>query len=260
MSVTPLRGAGLQDRGVVRIGDTVRRPAGHRRASVHDLLGHLRSSGLDIVPEPLGTDESGREVLQFLPGHEQGWPFRPEILTDEGAFELGRLATRLREAMATYPCPPDARWHSRAGAPGPAESMQHGDLGPWNLLWGESAAVTGVIDWDLAEPGDPFYDTGFLAWFTVPFMDDARAHTRGFPSPPDRQTRLPAFAQGAGLDPEHVLRLGFAAQQEFAARVVTRPLEPWPILLSMGTHESARSDMEWTQANLRFPNRPASPQ
>ncbi|MFI6074894.1 hypothetical protein ACIA5C_25365 [Actinoplanes sp. NPDC051343] len=30
--------------------------------------------------------------------------------------------------------------------PAPGESMQHGDLGPWNLLWGPTSAVTGVID------------------------------------------------------------------------------------------------------------------
>jgi hypothetical protein len=130
MSVSPLRGSGLRDRGVVRIGDTVRRPAGHWRESVHDLLRHLRREGLAIVPEPLGTDAEGREVVRFLPGHDQGWPFRAEIVTDEGAFELGRLATVLREAMSTYRCPPGARWHSRDGCPGDGESMQHGDLGP----------------------------------------------------------------------------------------------------------------------------------
>jgi phosphotransferase family enzyme len=250
MSVSPLRGPGLKDRGVVRIGDTVRRPAGHWRASVHELLRHLLSTGLEIVPEPLGIDESGREKLRYLPGRDQGWPFLPEILTTEGASQLGRLATRLREAMATYPCPADARWHSRDGAPAPGESMQHGDLGPWNLLWGPTSAVTGVIDWDLAEPGDPFYDTGFLAWFTVPFMDDARAQARGFPAPPDRAARLAAFASGAGLDAARVLQLGFTAQREFARRVVTRDLEPWPTLHSMASHQAALSDLEWTQTSL----------
>lgn len=250
MSVSPLRGSGLQDRGVVRIGDTVRRPDGHWRASVHDLLRHLRGSGFDLAPEPLGVDESGREILRFLPGRDQGWPFHAGILALDGAAELGRLATRLRDAMATYPCSPAARWHSRTGAPAAGESMQHGDLGPWNLLWGPSSAVVGVIDWDLAEPGDPFYDTGFLAWFTVPFMDDSRAQARGFPAPPDRPARLTSFARGAGLDPARVLELGRAAQREFAARVATRDLEPWPTLRTMGTRDAVLSDLAWTRANL----------
>jgi phosphotransferase family enzyme len=243
----PLRGAGLQDRGVLRIGDTVRRPSGHWRESVHHLMRHVRREGLLIVPEPLGVDDEGREVLRFVPGRDQGWPFGPEVLSDAGAGELGRLATSLREALATYECPPDARWHSRAGAPGPGEAMQHGDLGPWNLLWGRPSGVTGLLDWDLAEPGDPWYDTGFLAWFTVPLMDDVRAHARGFAEPPDRKARLAAFARGAGLEPQRVLELGMAAQREFAARA-TRTEDPWPELRARGLGEATMADLEWTRA------------
>jgi len=250
MSVGPLEGSGLRDRGVVRVGDTVRRPDGPWRPAVHDLLRHLRRSGLKIVPEPLGVDAEGREVLRFLPGRDQGWPFLDEILTDEGAFALGRLATTVREAMAGYRCPADARWHSWDGPPGAGESMQHGDLGPWNLLWGPSAAVTGVIDWDLAEPGDPWYDTGFLAWFVIPFMDDQRAHARGFPSPPDRRARLSAFARGAGLPAARLPEIVFAAQREFAARVAARDREPWPTLRSLGSREAALSDREWSRVFL----------
>jgi hypothetical protein len=140
MSVSPLRGSGLRDRGVVRIVDTVRRPAGHWRESVHDLLRHLRREGLAIVPEPLGTDAEGREVVRFLPGRDQGWPFRAEIVTDEGAFELGRLATALREAMSTYRCPPGARWHSRDGRPGDGESgsIRHG-------CWSSASRLNGSL-------------------------------------------------------------------------------------------------------------------
>jgi hypothetical protein len=158
--------------------------------------------------------------------------------------------------MSAYRCPPGARWRFRAGGPAEGETMQHGDLGPWNLLWGGSAAVSGVVDWDFAEPGDPWYDTGFLAWFTVPLMDDDRAHARGFPEPPDRGARLRAFARGAGLEPERVLRLGLAAQVEFIDRVTTRAkegLDPWPTLHSMGLHEAAAGDREWTLANFEFP-------
>jgi aminoglycoside phosphotransferase (APT) family kinase protein len=199
------------------------------------------------------VDGSGREVLSYLPGRDQGWPFLPEILTDDGAYELGRLATTLRRALATFPCPPDARWHSTTGAPAPGEAMQHGDLGPWNLLWSPppSAEIAGVIDWDLAEPGDPFYDTGFLAWFTVPFMDDTRAAARGFPSPPDRESRLRSFARAAALAPAHVLQLGLSAQQEFATRAATRQTEPWPTLRSSALDKAAVADFAWTRANLQ---------
>ena len=48
---------------VVRVGDTVRRTAGHWTPAVHALLDHLESVGFDAAPRALGTDEQGREVL-----------------------------------------------------------------------------------------------------------------------------------------------------------------------------------------------------
>lgn len=106
---SPLPGAGLRPGRVTRVGDTVRRPAGPWTSSVQDVLRYLREQGIVIVPEPRGTDSSGREVLGFIEGRDQGWPFRPEILTDDGAFRLGELAERLRTALSRYPCPADAR-------------------------------------------------------------------------------------------------------------------------------------------------------
>ncbi|MBO0835590.1 MAG: aminoglycoside phosphotransferase family protein, partial [Actinobacteria bacterium] len=55
-------------RGVVRVGDTVRRPTGPWTASVQDLLLHLKSAGFQGAPEPLGFDDQGREVLRFVAG------------------------------------------------------------------------------------------------------------------------------------------------------------------------------------------------
>jgi hypothetical protein len=244
----PLYGSGLDDRNLVRIGDTVRRPAGPWSPAVQHLLGSLRATGLALVPEPLGFDEQGREVLSFLAGRDQGWPFLPDIRTDRGAENLGELALRLRTALADYGCPPDAVWQAASGPPQPGEAMQHGDLGPWNLLWDNEGAVCGVLDWDFAGPGDPWYDTGHLAWFTVPFQDDERAHERGFPSPPDRGARLPAFARGAGVEPAELVRIALRAQQEYAHRVRSRTVSPYPKLRELGLDQKALRDNAWTRA------------
>jgi len=190
-------------------------------------------------------------MLSYLAGRDQGAPFIPEIRSAEGAERLGRLAARLRDAMAGYPCPPDARWQSATGAPGPGQAMQHGDLGPWNLLWGDDGKIIGVLDWDLAEPGAARYDTGYLAWFTVPFMDDARARARGFPEPPPRRARLEAFARGTGLPPGEVLSAALGAQREYARRVVSRTGEPWTAFRALGFHRNAAADSEWTRIHFR---------
>ena len=64
---TPLAG-GRQTAGVVRVGDTVRRPTGPHSPFVHDLLRHLEAVGFGGAPGLLGVDEWGREVLAFVEG------------------------------------------------------------------------------------------------------------------------------------------------------------------------------------------------
>ncbi|GAA2759028.1 phosphotransferase [Actinopolymorpha rutila] len=184
-------------------------------------------------------------MLSYIQGRDQGFPFIPEILSDEGAEKLGRLARRLRTLLAAYRCPSDAQWQFAEGAPKPGEALQHGDLGPWNLLWGARHQVVGVLDWDFAGPGDPWYDTGHLAWFTVPLMDDDRAGERGFPSPPDRGARLEAFATGAGISTGELVQVVLRVQAEYERRVSTRS-GPWETFRHMGLNENARSDRLWT--------------
>lgn len=245
----PMRGAALGDRGLVRVGDTVRRPAGPWTASVQHLLGSLRAYGFDVVPEPLGIDEYGRETLRFVEGRDLGWPLLPGIRTTDGAERLGRLAARLRVALASYRCPEDAHWQFADGPPGPGRAIQHGDLGPWNLLWGRTNdAVAAVLDWDFAGPGDPCYDTGLLAWFVVPLMDDERAHERGFPEPPDRRARLRAYAAGTGVEEDELVEFVVRAQEESARRIVERRSSGgvWQAVYDRGLHESAAADRDWT--------------
>lgn len=248
---SPIPGAGLRPGRVTRVGDTVRRPAGPWTSSVQGVLRFLREQGITEVPEPLGTDSSGREVLAFIEGRDQGWPFIPEIVADGGAERLGKLAERLRTALWRYPCPTDARWQFAEGPPGPGQAVQHGDLGPWNLLWGSDGQIAGVLDWELTGPASPLYDTGHLAWFAVPLMDDARARARGFPHPPDRLARLNAFARGTRLSAREVLEAGLQAQQEYARRIVTITVEPWTTFRQMGLHENAAADGEWTRSHFR---------
>ena len=54
--------------GVVRVGQTVRRPMNPHSDFVHRLLGHLKAKGFAGAPRFLGVDSYGREILSYLPG------------------------------------------------------------------------------------------------------------------------------------------------------------------------------------------------
>jgi hypothetical protein len=99
---TPLEGGVAHPGEVVRVGDTVRRPAGAHTASVHAMLAHLRSVGFDGAPEPLGIDERGREVLSFIPGDVPVPPYPLWALRDETLESVARLLYRFHDAVRGF--------------------------------------------------------------------------------------------------------------------------------------------------------------
>ena len=86
----PLAGGDVTE-GVVRVGDTVRRPVGPHSPLVHALLAHLESIGFEGAPRFLGIDEAGREVLSYVDGEVAGRP-RPPWIADEAQAGIGRAA------------------------------------------------------------------------------------------------------------------------------------------------------------------------
>lgn len=69
--------------GVVRIGDTVRRPHQPQSLAVAGYLDHLERVGFQGSPRYLGRDAHGRDVLTFLEGDVAGDPPEPWATTDQ---------------------------------------------------------------------------------------------------------------------------------------------------------------------------------
>ena len=98
--------------GAVRVGDTVRRPAGPWTPAVHALLSYLADRGFTGAPRPLGFDEQGREVLTFLEGETVGrrkprpaWVHAyVATLTEIGSGVLLLLGLLTPLAAAGVPC------------------------------------------------------------------------------------------------------------------------------------------------------------
>ncbi len=248
-AVSDNAGAGLVDRGISIANGIVRRPRGFWSDAVHDLLRWLGGAGFDLSPTPRGLDERF-EYLQFIDGADQGWPLLPFIQSLEGTRAAGSLARELESTLAAYRPVDGAVWHL-AGSVQSRGPVQHGDLGPWNLLWEpERGDICGVIDWDLAGPAPEGYDAGFLAWFMIPMMDDDRARERGFDIPIDRADRLRAFCDGYGMSCIDMLDRIVASQDEFRNRILSASEGGSPTYAALkqrGVAEQIRRDMLFAQ-------------
>src|SRR4051794_16935799 len=93
--------------GIVRVGDTVRRPLHRSSEFVHALLRHFETVGFDGAPRLLGVDEKGREILTFIEGRVFAGPEdvgdRVVLLTDAQLASAGRLIRCFHEATAGTP-------------------------------------------------------------------------------------------------------------------------------------------------------------
>lgn len=186
----PLGGAGYgKSSGIVRIGDTVRRPVGPWSPVVHGLLRHLESAGFEAAPRFLGIDEDGREILTFIPGvpmsNEVHLSGEEDVLADVGA-----LVRNLHDAGAGFVLPPGApRWEGSVDPVGGTVAL-HGDLAPWNVIVSDRGLT--LIDWDDVWVGRVEWEIAYVLQTFVPMWPDALS---------DEETvrRIRRFADAYGL-------------------------------------------------------------
>lgn len=251
MDEQPLMGGNVSA-GVVRVGDTVRRPAGPWTPAVHALLAHLHEAGFTAAPRPLGIDEQGREVLTFAPG-EVVWPHRFALV--EPAERLIRVARVIREyhdAVATFSPPADARWQTLMPAPGPdlGEIIAHHDLAPWNLVVDEAGDRWTFIDWDCAAPGTRLWDLAYAFRAFVPLS--AAPWLRR--SDREAAARLRLMADAYGLDEAQrralvpLLAQRTLAMHDFLRDQSARGVEPWARLWAEGHGDAWLADARYVRS------------
>ena len=186
----PLAG-GRATPGVVRVGDTVRRPPAANAVLVRRLLRHLAEGGFDGVPAWLGTDAQGREVFSFIAG---------TVPPDLGFHEDDALRVAARLIRRFHDLGRDL---SGAGA-----VICHNDLSPCNFVFRDGLPVA-IIDFDAAAPGPRARDLGYAAWLWLDVGGDAAADEQG--------RRLALFCEAyGGLTPAEVVVAMIARQAELA--------------------------------------------
>lgn len=139
---------GMSTPGVVRQGDTVRRPVKETSAFVHEVLRHLERHGFDRVPRFLGIDEKGREMLTYISGTVQG---------QVGGFKKEQWLAAARLLRLFHDATVDCELK------GEFEVVCHGDPAPGNCVLRDGMPFA-LIDLDAAHPGKREEDVGHAAW------------------------------------------------------------------------------------------------
>jgi aminoglycoside phosphotransferase (APT) family kinase protein len=165
----PLVGDGVTP-GIVRIGDTVRRPVRPFTTTVDAYLAHLHAAGFTGAPVPLGFDEQGREILSFVPGDVPREPLPPEATGEDVLVALARLVRDLHDASEGWKPPPDAVWGSNPRATERPELVTHRDYCPGNVVFRNGLPVA-LIDFDLARPTTRLYDIADALYWWAPLLD-----------------------------------------------------------------------------------------
>lgn len=193
--------------GVVRIGDTVRRPRQEQSEFVAAYLGHLEAVGFRGAPRFLGVDTRGRDVLDYVPGDVPGDPPEAWACTDEVVAGIGRLVRALHDASAGWAPPPELRWFGRdrvipgmppelVDLPGRPELVAHCDVTPQNVVFRDGMPVA-LVDFDLARPTRRVADllTTAMWWVPLQHPDDRAPAQRDVDVP----ARFTLFMDAYGL-------------------------------------------------------------
>jgi len=199
--------------GATRIGATVRRTTGPWTPTIHRLLRHLRGHGIAWVPQPMGIDERGREVVSFLPGVVPRYPLPSWIWDDRVLISTAQRLAALHAVTQTFDHTGGV-WQLPAHHP--VEVVCHNDFAPYNLVF-TRRRLTGVIDWDTASPGPRAWDLAYLAYRLVPLADAQNPDVEARSAPESaRRLRLLCDSYGHGQEPGDVIEVAVERLRELA--------------------------------------------
>ncbi len=198
----PLGGGATRD-GVVRVGDTVRRPAHRASPLMREVLRHLERAGFGAAPRWLGLDEQGRDVLTWVDGDTStdrsqmhpyiGEPAGRVTFADEQVAAVMRLLRRYHDTFG------DA-------------VICHGDYGPWNVVWRDGMPAA-MIDFDNVYRGAATDDLGYALRMFVGYGFAAAE-----PEELVRRTRAALDAYGTEADAPAILEREYDLAEERCRR------------------------------------------
>ena len=148
MKEIPLKGGRSTD-GVVRVGDTLRRPHKQESEFANSVLKYLEKQGYPYSQRYFGLDECGRDTFAFIDGYVPS--------------EIGN--TTLAQLCAFMKIVKDLHDVSSGFAP-EGKVICHNDLSPCNTVFRNDVPVA-IIDWDSAAFGERWEDLTYILWLWI---------------------------------------------------------------------------------------------
>ena len=182
---------------VSRVGETVRRPVHPWTPATRSLLEYLDAEGFQGAPRALGTDDQGREILDFIPGEVGNYPLSPEVRSHSALVSAGRLLRGYHDATSVLVSTSVCGW--QLGPIDPVEVVCHGDFAPYNCVFVDGQAVA-LIDFDGARPGPRAWDLAYALYRFAPLTRPENGDGFGTLSEQAHRARQFLDAYGATSD------------------------------------------------------------
>lgn len=185
------------------------------------LLREMNKTDCNAVPELLGHDSDGRQVLRYIEG-ETGYPPYPKgLLTDRTLLSIGKLVREVHDTTSRIDIPAPEEWAANEIVrPDEVDCIGHNDLAPWNIVFRDGEAVA-IIDWDTAGPSSRVWDLSYLAHHVVPFHSDESLRGWGWTDLPDRAKRLDLLLEGYGqiINPDELIETAIVRLSAMGAHI-----------------------------------------
>ena len=235
----PLAGGDVTE-GVVRVGNTVRRPRNPQSAAIHVYLRHLEHRGFAESPRFLGIDTHGREVLTYIEGEMAGRPLHDWAVDETLLAAIARLQRRLHDCSAEFSLPPGLSWTKPLEIDGVAPPFEtadivgHNDWTPENIIFVNRRPV-GIIDFDLAGPTTRLLDVVNAAMWWAPLRDPADRDP--LLCSVDAGRRMRSYVDAYGLEPGDRARLLDSAERRYA--------RSWHVMAHRARHDGGGWARMW---------------
>jgi thiamine kinase-like enzyme len=143
-------GGGRTTTGVVKVGNTVRRPAKRNSEYANQVLVFLEKKRFIHSSRYLGKDEENRDIFSYVEG------FVPDDLggtTDQQLHSFMKIVRKFHDVSQTF-------------VNNGTLVLCHDDLSPCNVVFRDDYPFV-IIDWDDVHPDERWEDLTYILWLWI---------------------------------------------------------------------------------------------